>query len=228
MNSIFEKFIKIFIIYWLILYFNTNIFDFLYATHLRLNSILRYGYIDNKKNSTGYWDDSQRNTHITYDNLKKYLLSYYKKNKVNDVLDLGCGIGSYIKYLRENNIDAVGVDKIENIGYIDNQDLTKPYNNPKSYVQTFEVGEHIPKIYENIFFDNICNNAKNGIIMSWAMPGQGGDGHINEKKTIDVINAIESRGFKLNTEETKKIRKSIGTSYNFFYFRHNLLIFNRL
>lgn len=223
-----SRFVNTIIIYMLIIFFHEKMIDFFYKIHLFLNYILRYNYIDNKKSATGYWDNTQRDTHVVCNDLKKYLLSYYKKNNISNVLDLGCGIGSYIKYLRENGIDAIGVDKIDNIEYIENKDLTKPYFNPKSYVQTFEVGEHIPKEYENIFVDNICNNAKHGIIMSWALPGQGGDGHINEKNLTDIIKLIENKGFKLNKDETNKIRNSIKPLPHFLYFRQNLLVFNRV
>jgi hypothetical protein len=51
--------------------------------------------------------------------------------------------------------------------------LSKPQIfNKVDWVICLEVGEHIPKQFENILFDNMCNHATEGIIMSWAFPGQ--------------------------------------------------------
>ena len=64
--------------------------------------------------------------------------------------------------------------------------------------------------------------------MSWALPGQGGDGHINEKSTTYIIKEVEKYGFKLNKKKTNEIRQSIDISPTFMYFRHNLLIFDKV
>ncbi len=200
----------------------------LFNIHLFLNKYIGYAYIDKKKSNTGYWSSEQRNTHITCHELKVYLLNYYKNHNARKVLDLGCGKGEYIKFLKKNNINAIGVDKCDICDDIESYDLTKPYYNLSDYVQTFEVGEHIPKKYESIFIENICNNAKKGIIMSWGLPGQGGDGHVNEKSTSYIIKKIEKYGFKLNREKTNEIRQNITISPNFIYFKHNLLIFDKV
>lgn len=200
----------------------------LFNIHLFLNKYIGYAYIDKKKSNTGYWSLEQRNTHITCDSLKVYLLNYYKNHNARKVLDLGCGKGEYVKFLKKNNINAIGVDKCDICDDIENHDLTEPYYNLSDYVQTFEVGEHIPEKYESIFIENICNNAKKGIIMSWALPGQGGDGHVNEKSTSYIIKKIEKYGFKLNREKTNEIRENIIISPNFIYFKHNLLIFDKV
>jgi len=200
----------------------------LFNIHLFLNKYLGYAYIDNKKNNTGYWSSEQRNNYKTCYELKVYLLNYYKNHNAIKVLDLGCGKGEYIKFLKKNNINAIGVDKCDICDDIESHDLSKPYYNLSDYVQTFEVGEHIPEKYESIFIENICNNAKKGIIMSWGLPGQGGDGHINEKSTSYIIKKIEKYGFKLNREKTNEIRQNITISPFFIYFKHNLLIFDKV
>jgi hypothetical protein len=202
--------------------------DVMYEIHLFLNNYLRYAYKDNKKSKTGYWSNEQRKTHITSKQLKQNLLNYYKSKNVKKVLDLGCGNGEYVKFLKSNGINAVGVDNCGVCKGVEKWDLTKSYNNPSDYVQTFEVGEHIPKQYESMFIQNICRNAKKGIIMSWAVPGQGGDGHINEKSRKDVIYLIEKCGFKLNKDATYNMRRNMGISLRFLYFRRNLLVFDKI
>ena len=45
---------------------------------------------------------------------------------------------------------------------------------------SLEVGEHLPKEFEDIFINNLDNNNNYGIVLSWAIKGQGGYGHYNE------------------------------------------------
>ena len=47
-----------------------------------------------------------------------------------------------------------------------------------------EVAEHIPQQYEQIFLDNLVRLAKEGIILSWGVPGQRGHSHINLKNLV--------------------------------------------
>ena len=202
--------------------------DFVHEMHLFFNKHLRYAYVDNKKSKTGFWSSEQRKTHITSEKLKQILLKYYKSKGARKVLDLGCGNGDYVKFLRGHGINAVGVDNCDICQGIEKWDLTKPYNNLSEYVQTFEVGEHIPKKYESIFIKNICRNAQRGIVMSWAVPGQGGDGHVNEKSHKDIIRQIEKYGFKYNEEESYKMRRNMGISLRFLYFRRNLMVFDKI
>lgn len=202
--------------------------DGAFHVHLQLNKVLKYAYKDNKDNTSGYWTDEQRQTHITNNDLVHYLVNFYKENKVNDVLDLGCGNCTIVSELNKNDIDATGVDQNNLIPNSVKHDLIKSYYNPKDYVQTFEVGEHIPVEYEGVFIDNITRNAKKGIIMSWAVEGQGGDGHINERPVSYIVYAIENKGFQLNKEKTNELRNSISPHINFLYFRNNLLVFDRL
>lgn len=54
-------------------------------------------------------------------------------------------------------------------------------------MQSFEVGEHILAEFENNFIKNIADNARKGIIMSWALVGQGGYKHVNERNNDYII-----------------------------------------
>merc|ERR1739842_266376 len=64
------------------------------------------------------------------------------------------------------------------------------------WAMSIEVGEHIPAESEDIFIDNITKHACKGIILSWAVPGQGGQGHINEQYNGHVIEQLKKRGFR--------------------------------
>ena len=49
------------------------------------------------------------------------------------------------------------------------------------WIISLEVALHIPEKYEAVYLDNILRHAKEGIILSWAVPGQRGLSHINNK-----------------------------------------------
>ena len=54
----------------LLFFMKEIIVDLVFLIHLFLNFHLRYMYIDDKDSTTGFWNDEQRKTHITNDNLK--------------------------------------------------------------------------------------------------------------------------------------------------------------
>ena len=62
-------------------------------------------------------------------------------------------------------------------------DLTMPQDLGKQFdwVQSFEVGEHIPDPKSPAYVEVLTKHARKGIIMSWALPTQGGFHHINGK-----------------------------------------------
>ncbi|CAG5124210.1 unnamed protein product, partial [Candidula unifasciata] len=51
-------------------------------------------------------------------------------------------------------------------------DLTAPQYGLPAYdwVVSVEVGEHIPAKFEDIYLDNLARHAKEGIVLSWAVP----------------------------------------------------------
>lgn len=49
------------------------------------------------------------------------------------------------------------------------------------WVQSFEVGEHIPVDKTDTFISNIVRHANKGILLSWAIKGQRGVSHINKR-----------------------------------------------
>lgn len=105
-------------------------------------------------------------------------------------------------------------------------DLSVPiYHLPKyDWVITMEVAEHIPKEFESIFLDNVVHHAKEGVILSWAKPGQDGFSHINNQALDYVIAQMEFRNFKWNKELSEKIKKAA----TLFWLKDNLNVFERV
>ncbi|XP_071154225.1 uncharacterized protein [Mytilus edulis] len=76
------------------------------------------------------------------------------------------------------------------------------------WIVSLEVAEHIPQQYESVYLDNIFRHAREGIIFSWAVPGQGGMSHINNKPTSYVVNLMRNNGFVKDDELSILLRKS--------------------
>jgi hypothetical protein len=96
----------------------------------------------------------------------------------------------------------------------------------KGHVICLEVMEHIPEKYMRITLDNIARICNGRLVLSWAVVGQGGYGHINEMNNEDCIPIIEAVGFKKNDELTVKSRKYVDHLTS--YFRNTVMIFDRI
>jgi 2-polyprenyl-3-methyl-5-hydroxy-6-metoxy-1,4-benzoquinol methylase len=184
---------------------------------------------------TGYWDQETANTgHIFSYYLARWIADYL--NNYSIVVDLGCGKGTYLQYLNDRGFDHLqGVEgfKLNNFDFnkefIHIHDLSKPLNlRMTGNVICLEVIEHIPGEFEEVIFDNICRHVEHQgkAIISVAIPGQGGDGHVNCRTNLWAVEKMEARGFKLLTKDTLSAR-SVVEDYC-AYFRETLLIFERV
>jgi hypothetical protein len=164
--------------------------------------------------------------------LAKEIMSIYPRPL--STADIGCGIGAYCKILSDGGwqnvigYDAtVGVEGIpgayERIFFCD---LTKEMVliRPFLMILCLEVGEHIPKEFEQMFLNNVTNMAIKDIVMSWAPPGQGGTGHVNLQEQSYVLEQMAQRGFCIDQEKTEKLRMAA----EFKYFQKNLIALRRV
>lgn len=152
--------------------------------------------------------------------------------KPESVADLGCGTGKYTRIFKAFGWPVVdgyegSKEAIDRGVYPDVYlcDLSKPFPYDRKYdlVISLEVGEHIPKEREQIFIDNVCKIALNDVVLSWAIPGQGGRGHFNEQPNEYIIGEMEKRGFKYNRKWSMWIREHVF----FRWFRNTLMIFKK-
>ncbi|CAG0908167.1 unnamed protein product [Cyprideis torosa] len=63
------------------------------------------------------------------------------------------------------------------------------------WILSLEVAEHIPEQFEDTFLDNIFRHAREGIVLSWAVPRQGGTGHVNLHLFSFVRDVMAKAGF---------------------------------
>jgi hypothetical protein len=179
-------------------------------------------------NQTGAWQTDTDIGHIHDSKLCNSILQLLTNYNIQTIVDFGCGLGDYAKTFAQHNYIVSAFDGNPNTPELTNNigkvlDLSKSVNLKQKYdcVLSLEVGEHIPKKYEQIFINNICNHANNIIILSWAIEGQGGDGHVNCQNNEYIIKQIESRNFKYNADLSNNLR--IGSSLE--WFKNTIMIF---
>jgi len=83
-----------------------------------------------------------------------------------------------------------------------------------------EVLEHVPANYEATALDNLTRHARLGVVLSWALPGQNGFGHVNTRPGDYVVAAMEHRGFRLDDVWTNKLRDA--AVFSWFKFTINV------
>ena len=179
--------------------------------------------------STGIWSQEEALNHHVFDpNLALAIAGMFHENK--QVIDIGCGLGTYCKFLHGRGFKVLGYEGTPGIREIAHYkdivecDLTKVPSLP-AVPQTIclEVGEHIPKDYQNQFLDLIAQSTTERAIISWAAPSQGGHGHVNER-----INSITScrmlmHNFYMNPEWTMALREKVSRPW----FKHSLMVFDK-
>ena len=187
-----------------------------------------------KINSRGFWENPTAEGHGHDEGLAKGIVEFLHSVGAESVVDMGCGDGFYTKYLNANRICCLGFDGNPNTpeltegqGYV--LDLTQKHSfGPLDWVLSLEVGEHIPSQYEEVFLENLDIHNKDGMILSWAVRGQGGDGHVNCKDNEEVIGKVCSRGYTFDESVTNYLRNKAATFPNpCYWFRNTLMVFRR-
>lgn len=191
------------------------------------------GQVDARISANGGWcaqtSGTNSSSHVWDQGLSKALSTFLKGKSV---ASFGDGPGLYKKHL-----DSVGEVKSYTAydgapfcestteGRVKFLDLTAPqFGMPAfDWVVSIEVGEHIPAKFEDIFLDNLARHAKEGIILSWAVPGQGGLSHVNNKALTDVVNQMKKRHFSFNSDHGKPLRDAS----SFYWLKQNIHVYRR-
>jgi len=154
--------------------------------------------------------------------LAKHLLQVLS----SDIGDFGAGGGWYTNYFQRHGKKSTAYDASPSRGSTVNFiDLSKAVmlNTTFDWVLCLEVGEHIPASSENIFLTNIVTHAKKGIVISWAIPGQGGNGHVNERPNDWVKHKMKDRGWVYDIDSTAMLRNAA----SFAWFKNTIMVFVR-
>ena len=95
--------------------------------------------------------------------------------------------------------------------------------NQYDWVVSIEVAEHIPPQFESIYLDNLVRHAKEGVILSWARPGQLGLSHVNNRPIEYVKEQMRLRGLIYDGAFTSRLRRSTFAHW----IRANINVFKR-
>jgi SAM-dependent methyltransferase len=147
------------------------------------------------------------------------------------IVDMGCGRGDYCKVCLSYGYEVDGLEGSQIAcqkavcSNIECVDLSKPAEPRDDYdlVLCLEVGEHIPDKHQNVFIDNLARFSKDILILSWALPGQGGTGHVNCLSNETVIELMKNKGFNFDKHMSEYLRKNSKLSW----FKNTLMVFKR-
>lgn len=182
---------------------------------------------------TGFWRGADAHKHHSCSApLARWIAEYLSHRKGQRLYDIGCGTGTYLRILGDHGFtNLVGYEgdppAYPEVGWIRKHDLTTPLTVTPGNVVCLEVAEHIPPQFEDTFLENLADACEDGanLILSWAVRGQGGDGHVNCRDNHEVMEIMGERGFKLLAEETSAAR---GVITELPWFRDTLFVFRKV
>jgi hypothetical protein len=181
-------------------------------------------------NNRGYWENPTDIGHAYDSKLANAILLMLKKNGVETLVDFGCGKADYVKLFKRHGIYCEAYDGNPNTKELSGGlgsvlDLSEYIDLDEGFdcVMSLEVGEHIPADYEQTFIDNLCRHCYRPglILLSWAIPGQDGDGHVNCQPNEYIIEKLMQKGYELDEIATAKLRKSA----SLWWFKNTLMLF---
>ena len=184
---------------------------------------------------TGYWVGEEKLHHSCCIPLGNWIIDFLKAQKNVPLYDFGCGYGQYCKMFHEAGFsDITGFEggtfnsQYNEFHNIKQQDLTIPFTLPaKGNCVFLEVAEHVPAHYEDIMLDNVINSCSGKLIMSWAVRGQDGWGHINCKNNDEVIAKISSKGMVYMPIKSLEARNAIPDTDGNLWFKNTTLVFKK-
>jgi len=152
--------------------------------------------------------------------------------KPASVLDVGCGIGTWLKIFEENGVkDFLGVDgsyvkknllKIDGSKFIAH-DLSTPLNLHRKFdlAISLEVAEHLSESYADTFVESLTRHA-DVIVFSAAIPDQGGQNHLNEQ----WLSYWKTKFDRFNFHLYDAIRPKVWNNSNVdVWYRQNMVVF---
>lgn len=163
----------------------------------------------------------------------KRLAFWIKENlKPKNVLDLGCGPGTYVESFIDLGVNCIGYDTDERVKNNKNLLCKSLFDleHTADVVLCMEVAEHIESSKNNRIVTTVASALNPGGILIWtaAKPGQGGSGHINcqDKKYWD--NLLKLTGLTRCPNIEEELSLFVQAGYHIGWFPQNLLIYRKM
>jgi cyclopropane fatty-acyl-phospholipid synthase-like methyltransferase len=182
--------------------------------------------------ANGAWlvNDSARLAEIhCFDASLAQALAGFLKGK--SVVDIGCGPGHYTWHFLQNGIVCRGYDgnpytMAITRGLCDVADVSQPcdFGYVFDWVVSLEVGEHIPSDFQDAYIENLVRHCREGMVLSWAVEGQGGTGHVNCRHNDWVRAKLHSQGFVSDLAQELALREASTLDW----FRYTVMVFQKV
>lgn len=179
----------------------------------------------------GYWYGEEILHEHKFDPwLANALAQFFLSENAQTIVDFGCGLGHYVKYLQAHDLDCEGYDGNPDTpsltgGACKVLDLSQPVDLQRRYdwVLSLETGEHIPKPFEKTFIETLHYHNVRGIILSWAVKGQGGFGHFNEQNNDYVKHLMSAYGYVNDVQAEQVLRNQA----SLWWFKNTIMVFRK-
>jgi hypothetical protein len=161
------------------------------------------------------------------------LIEFFKSEKASSLSDFGAGVGQYASEIVQrlapdfqyNPYDGAGNIEEFTSSYVRYADLSAPLDVPKTdWVMSLDVGQHIPARFEGMFVRNLHRHNCQGIILNWAVLGQGGFHHVNEHSNDYIVGVFSQLGYEHDEFWEKRLREE---SDNHPWFWASSFVFRR-
>jgi SAM-dependent methyltransferase len=157
-----------------------------------------------------------------------------QKYNPKSVVDVGCGIATWLEVFQKHGVNSIlGIDgdyvKREQLHIADEYFLAKDLELPLNLNAKFdlaiclEVAEHLKPEAAETFIDSLTQ-LSDVVIFSAAIPGQGGQNHINEQWLTYWEKLFNSRGFFLDDWLRSKIWNKSTVE---FWYKQNMVTFHK-
>jgi len=185
---------------------------YFYDFFLKWNIPFVTRYMWRKIYDSDFFNDANERKNLSSQKVARIIASYYK---FQSLLDIGCGMGLYLRELNKKGKDVLGCDSsVEGIRMAAPEitvfyaDATKPLHVNRRFdtVLCFEVAEHIKKKYSRQLVKN-CTAYSDTVLFTAAPEGQGGVGHINEQPFEFWIHLFEEMGFVYDRDLSEKVKR---------------------
>jgi len=185
---------------------------------------------NSKKQDAGFFYEQR--DRITRSSAERILEIVFEYMKPQSVVDVGCGVGTWLDVCRRHSVkEVLGIDG----NHIDPSLLQIPPNSFRTFdlsqpldlgrrfdlAISLEVAEHLPNTAAGLFVQTLTS-LSHVVLFSAAIPGQGGFQHVNEQWPSYWVKLFEEYGYQLVDNIRPQVWNdpTVNTCY-----RQNTLIF---